>query len=243
MALIGDEMFQSRFDAEYSATELSHGASALHLYTVIDTGSRSDLASFVGMTVADIAAVRNEGPMQTLMKLGVETNLQLQLKSPLVAARDPSQGIKLMSHPAVTVGVSDGGAHTKSNALGHYGTDLLVWLVRDQKVVTLEEMHFQLSLKAAQSVQIRDRGAIVPGFWADLVIYDLANLYVDTTRMSIIHDMPDGDWRRKTRAGGYSHILVNGVITHIADEPTGATPGQFVQVTARRSAPLPSAAE
>jgi len=42
-------------------------------------------------------------------------------------------------------------------------------------------------------------------------------------------------------SGGYSRILVNGVITHADDLPTGATPGRLLQVTA--SGPLPIAAE
>ena len=104
-------------------------------------------------------------------------------------------------------------------------------LVREEKLMSLEELHYQLSLKAAQALTIRDRGAVLPGFWADLVVYDLSSLYVDQRRMEIVHDMPNGDWRRRVRAGGYDRIMVNGVTTHIKDQPTGATPGQFVQVT------------
>jgi N-acyl-D-aspartate/D-glutamate deacylase len=136
-----------------------------------------------------------------------------------------------MSDPAVSIGVTDGGAHTKSNTHGHYGTDLLIWLVREEGLMSLEAIHHQLALKPAQSMLMKDRGAVLPGFWADLLVYDLNELHVDLNRAQILHDMPEGDWRRAVRAGGYSRILVNGVTTHIDDERTGANPGQVVQVT------------
>ena len=61
-------------------------------------------------------------------------------------------------------------------------------------------------------------------------------------RYEIVHDMPNGDWRRKGRAGGYEYILVNGVVTHRRDVPTGATPGQLVRVCAdRRRSPAVAA--
>jgi N-acyl-D-amino-acid deacylase len=108
--------------------------------------------------------------------------------------------------------------------------------------VTLENMHFQLSLKGARSVQIYDRGALLPGFWADVLIYDLGDLYFHRQRYEIMHDMPNGDWRRKGRAGGYDYVLVNGVITHRRDVPTGATPGRFERVCSNRSRPRSVAA-
>ena len=67
-----------------------------------------------------------------------------------------------------------------------------------------------------------------------MLIYDLNDLYFDLQRYEIVHDMPNGDWRRKGRAGGYQYILVNGVVTHRQDVPTGATPGQFVRVCSNR---------
>ena len=102
---------------------------------------------------------------------------------------------------------------------------MLLWLVREEGLMTLEEMHFHLGLKIARALQIKDRGALLPGFWADLLIYDPGELYLDLGRYEIVHDMPEGDWRRKGRAGGYEYILVNGEITHHRDKPTGATPG------------------
>ena len=50
-------------------------------------------------------------------------------------------------------------------------------------------------------MQLNNRGALLPGYQADVLIYDLDNLYVDMSRYQIVHDMPNGDWRRKAKAG------------------------------------------
>ena len=76
---------------------------------------------------------------------------------------------------------------------------------------------------------------MLPGYWADVLVYDLDELYFDMTRYEIVHDMPNGDWRRKGRAGGYRYILVNGEVTHERDETTRATPGVVVQTTTPRT--------
>jgi len=243
LALIADPAFQARFQAQYSETGPSNGAAGFETQVVIEVGDEPDLQPCLGKSLGAIAQERGQHVVKVMLDLAVASGLKLQIKSTPFGATDPSQAVQLMSHSGVTIGVSDGGAHTKAHALGFYGTDFLTWLVRQEKRVSLEEMHYQLSLKCAQALQIRDRGAILPGFWADILVYDLDRLFVDRERMAIVNDMPNGDWRRTVRAGGYARILVNGVITHIEGEPTGATPGQVVRVTQDRTQPYLQAAE
>jgi N-acyl-D-aspartate/D-glutamate deacylase len=241
-ALISDPAFQARFQAQYGESGPSNGAAGFESQIVIDVGTAPELQPLLGRSLGAIAEERGDPVVKVLLDLALASDLALQIKSAPFGATDPSQAVRLMSNSAVTVGVSDGGAHTKAHALGFYGTDLLTWLVRDTRRMTLEEMHYQLALKCAQALQIRDRGAILPGFWADLLIYDLDKLFVDRGRMEIVHDMPNGDWRRAVRSGGYARILVNGVTTQVEGRPTGATPGQLVRVT-REGTRLLEAAE
>ena len=84
---------------------------------------------------------------------------------------------------------------------------------------------------------VHDRGALLPGYWADVLIYDLEELFFDMTSYEIVHDMPQGDWRRRGKAGGYRYIMVNGEITHDNDQTTGQTPGTLVQTTTPRADP------
>jgi N-acyl-D-amino-acid deacylase len=230
LRLIAKPKFQQDFVEEYATRGPAHGA-GLAGQTVIGVGEHSELGSYLDRTLEEIARDEGRNVVEVLLDLALRSRLSLQLKSGQITATDPGQAVRLMAHCSVIPGGgADGGAHTKSFGMGHYATDLLLWLVRDEKLMTLEDMHFQLSLKTARSVQIYDRGALLPGYWADILIYDLNDLYFDQRRYAIVHDMPNGDWRRKGQAGGYEYILVNGVVTHRRDVPTGAVPGQFVRV-------------
>jgi N-acyl-D-aspartate/D-glutamate deacylase len=241
--LLADENYAHDFVQEYAAKGAINGGNGLEGQTVIEVGTDSELQRYLGRTLGAIAEEEGRNVVAVLIDLGRRSRLALQLKSAQITSSDPRQAQRLMTHTAFVTGGSDGGAHTKSFGMGHAPTDLLIWLAREQKLVSIEEMHFHLALKQARAVQIRDRGTLLPGFWADILIYDLDELYFDQSRYEIVYDMPQGDWRRKGRAGGYDFILVNGVVTHRGDRPTGATPGRLVRVTTDRSRSYAAAAE
>jgi N-acyl-D-aspartate/D-glutamate deacylase len=227
LRLIADPDYVAEFAAEYAAKGQTNGANGLEGQIVIGVGADPALAPLLGRTLVDIAA--GAGVVETMLDLAVRSNLALQLRSPIIGSLDPRQSARLFGHPATVLGGSDGGAHTKSFGLGHVPTDMLLWLDRESGLMSLEALHFHLALKVARALQLTDRGALLPGYWADVLIYDPAELWFDMERYDIVHDMPGGDWRRKGRAGGYHAVLVNGAITHRSDLPTGAVPGQLLK--------------
>lgn len=231
LRLIDNPEFVQRFEQQYAEAGPSSGAAGLAGQTVIAVGDEPALKPFLGKSLAEAAEQMDMSVIAAMLDLGVRSQLDLQMKSPPISATSPEQALQYLSHAGVVGGGSDGGAHTKAFGLAHYATDLLIWLVREEKRMTLEDMHFQLSLKCAKSLKIRNRGALLPGFKADLLIYDLDKLHFDMSQYELVHDMPGGDWRRQARAGGYDYVLVNGQITHEQDKPTGATPGIFDRVT------------
>jgi len=229
LTLVSDATFRRDFAAEYATKGATNGANGLEGQVVIDVGDEPSLARHLNRTLEEIAAEEDVDVVYAMLDLATRSKLALQLRSPQISSRDPAQAVRLFSHRATVLGGSDGGAHTKSFGMGHVPTDLLIWLVREEGLMSLEEMHFHLSLKVANALRIARRGAVLPGFQADLLIYDLESLYFDTSRYEIVHDMPGGDWRRRGRAGGYDFVLVNGAITHRADRPTGTVPGHLVR--------------
>jgi hypothetical protein len=66
---------------------------------------------------------------------------------------------------------------------------------------------------------------------ADTLIYDLEKLFFDRTNMEVIYDMPNNDWRRRVRSGGYDYIIVNGVVTYQFDKFLSTTPGHLLRTT------------
>jgi N-acyl-D-aspartate/D-glutamate deacylase len=241
-ALLADPAFVKRFSDEYARVGPSNGSGGVEQQTIISVGDRAELSPLLGRTIADIAAEAGQTVVEALCDIALRSDLQMQIKSAPFSAMDGAQAAQILRHPAIAAGVSDAGAHTKAFSSGNYGTDLLIRLVREQKLMSLEDMHHQLSLKVARTLKLADRGAILPGFWADVLIYDLNALFFERDRMAIVHDMPGGDWRRVIRSGGYDRILVNGVTTHIAGKPTGATPGQMPRITSDRRPPSKRAA-
>ena len=234
LALLRDADYVAEFSETYAREGAASGAGGFEDQTVIEVGAHPVLEKYLFRTLADIGAETGQTVVEVLCDLAVKSNLELQLKSAPFSARDPQLPIDLLKCPGIAAGVSDGGAHTKAFSNGHYGTELLIWLVREEKRMSLEEMHFQLSLKIARTLQLPDRGALLPGFGADILIYDISKLHLDESRHEIVHDMPLGSWRRKPKSGGYTRILVNGVTTHIGDVPTGSTPGELLRVTSDR---------
>ncbi len=124
-------------------------------------------------------------------------------------------------------GVSDGGAHTKFATSGRYPTEFISRLVREHRLCDLEEAHWRLAALPAMCAGFRDRGVLVEGGPADVVVYDFDTL--DATETEIVHDLPGGDWRRVQRARGYHYVLVNGEVTIEDDTETGAASGRLLR--------------
>lgn len=228
-ALLTDPTFVKNFSDEYEREGSTNGAGGFEGQIVIDIGTDPELAIYLDRSLGEIATSEGKGVIEVLCDLALRSDLALEIKSLPYSALDATLGARLLSHPAVAGGVSDGGAHTKAFSSGSYATEMLIRMVREQKAMTSEAMHHQLSFKIARTLNLADRGAILPGYWADIIIYSLDDLYFDRSRHMIVHDMPGGDWRRLVRAGGYHRILVNGVTTFANGEASGAMPGQFVE--------------
>jgi len=156
----------------------------------------------------------------------VADELKTKLQMPLL---NEDQGLanELATVPYGLWGISDGGAHTKFLTLGSYPTECIINFTRDHELVTLEEAHWHLSGLPAYCAGLRDRGVIVEGAAADLVVYDHQKLTL--LEEEIAEDLPGGEWRRTRRASGYRHILVNGEETFTDGVPTHREPGELLR--------------
>jgi len=180
-----------------------------------------------GQTVQQIADREGKHVVDALLDIVVEDDLSTEFFID-TQGRDVAQiTTEVLDSNNIVAGVSDGGAHVKFLTAGIYPTDMLTWLVRDEKTMTLEDAHYKLSYLPAHFGGFKDRGAIKEGAPADIVVYDLHNLEV--LPMEIAEDLPGGEWRRIQKAKGYNWIMVNGEITFEDGEPTGAMPGRLLK--------------
>ena len=193
---------------------------------IVEEVGNSEFDHYEGMTVEAIAEKEGKHIVDALLDLVVADDLKTEFLAQ--NARDnPEYAAEVLHSPHVIAGLSDGGAHVKFLTFGAYPTDLLTWLVRDEKVLTLEEAHYKLSYLPAHFGGFRDRGFIREGAPADIVVYDLDKLKLLPTETA--EDQPGGEWRRIQRAEGYRWTLVNGQVTFEDGQPTGALPGKLLR--------------
>jgi N-acyl-D-aspartate/D-glutamate deacylase len=193
--------------------------------------NRPELDRFIGLALGEIARELAVHPVEAMVRLSLESDLAASFLTKSATSDNAEFVAELLASPYVFPGVSDGGAHTKFLTAGSYATDTLMWLVRDEGRLSLEEAHYKLSYLPARAAGFRGRGALLEGWPADVVVYDLARLarLPDWWDSEIAHDLPAGEWRRIQRAEGYQWVLVNGEITFEQGKCTGATPGKLLR--------------
>lgn len=208
--------------------------------TLFITGPATDRwARYEGYTVGELAAALNKHPIDAFLDLVVDEDLKTVFEVPAPTV-DRQTLQEVANSPVAIPGVSDGGAHTKFITLGAYTTQFLLD-VRDREIMDLEQAHWRLASYPAYAAGLRDRGVIREGMPADIVIYELDKL--ELLPAEIAHDFPADEWRRIRKARGYRYTLVNGVVTFIDGECTGATPGRLLRHGYGAPVPMRAAAE
>ena len=236
IAKLKDPAVRDRIKAEtdaastlFTQTQLAVGGPPRKLI-VSGVGGRADMDKYVGKSLERIAEEEGKHYLDVMLDLSLMTDLKTEFmgEGPEFSV-DHMAGV-LTESPYTVPGVSDGGAHTKFFNGGAWPTDLLAWMVRDTKKLTLEQAHYRMSALAAHAGGFKDRGVLREGAAADVVVYDLDELAIDPPWIGeAVYDLPGGEWRRVQHAKGYRHIIVNGEETYNNGENTGATPGRLLR--------------
>ncbi len=188
---------------------------------------RTDLKKYENMTVGEVADKEHKHPVDAMLDIACADGLNTEFYTPPVNLRNDYLKEMVTSDGMAIFGVSDGGAHTKFFAGGRYTTEALIKMGRDNDILSLEELHFRLSNHPAMCAGFKNRGTLVEGNWADVVVYDLDKLAIKP--LEIVHDFPGGEWRRVQRAEGYHTIMVNGEVTFEDGQGTGAVSGRLLR--------------
>jgi N-acyl-D-amino-acid deacylase len=124
---------------------------------------------------------------------------------------------KLLAWPYTNI-CTDGqldGSHPRG--FGTYPRVLGVY-VRERKVLALEEAIRKMTSLAAAHVGIADRGRLVPGAFADLVLFDPATV-IDRATTDEPHAL----------SAGIERVWVNGQTVFDQGKTTGARPGRVLR--------------
>ncbi|QPC84614.1 D-aminoacylase [Phototrophicus methaneseepsis] len=182
-----------------------------------------EMQPYVGKTLAQVAEERGTKPEYTAMDLIIEdkgnvsaiyfmideANIRRQAQIPWVSicSDSPSlapEGIFLKEH-----------AHPR--AYGSFAR-FLGYYAYQEGLVPVEEAIRRLAALPAEVLRIPRRGKLEEGFFADVVVFDPANVTAPAT-----FENP------AQYATGMEHVFVNGVQVIAEGEHTGAKPGRFVK--------------
>ena len=199
-----------------------------NLYMLAGSPDRLLLASFkteklkplTGKTLAEVARMRGQDPVETIMDLVLEDrsrigtiyflmsedNIKKQIRQPWVsfgsdAASIAPEGVFLKS-----------AAHPR--AYGNFAR-LLGRYVREEKVISLAEAVRRLSGLPATNLGLDHRGFLKKGMFADVVVFDPQTI-ADRATFENPHQL----------SVGVKNVFVNGVQVLKDGEHTGAKPGK-----------------
>jgi N-acyl-D-amino-acid deacylase len=127
----------------------------------------------------------------------------------------------IMQYPFCMV-ASDAGIIRYGSGVPHprgYGTNARVLgrYVREQKVIRLEEAIRRMTSLPAQKFQLRDRGLILPGMAADIVVFDEEKV-IDKSTFSAPHAYSEG----------FRYVFVNGQLAVEEGKQTGIRSGSVL---------------
>lgn len=177
-------------------------------------------------SVAEIAAERNQDPVETYIELALDKGLKRFFMQPLTNTHEPST-LEMMQHPRSVITFSDSGAHVSQIMDSSLQTHLLSHWVREKEALTLEDAVRQLSFVPASHWKLAGRGLLREGWNADVVIFDPQT--VEPQVPELTYDLPAGARRLKQKANGFLATIVNGEVVLRNNEHTGALPGQLLR--------------
>jgi N-acyl-D-aspartate/D-glutamate deacylase len=195
---------------------------------VIDVVTDPGLKRYEGRFVGDIAAEEGKDPFDALVDIVCADELRTTFSRPAYDSQaDWDARAQIWRDPSVIIGGSDAGAHVDFLATFQFSTALLSRAVRDHEIFTLEEAVAALTSRPADLYGLTDRGRLVPGAHADIVIFndEVVAPGPTTTRW----DLPGGAARFYAEAIGVQEVLVNGRTIVAQGEFTDVLPGTLLR--------------
>lgn len=180
-------------------------------------------ARFEGMDLASIGTAWGKDPADAAWDLVAQGEGRVMAIYHMMSEEDVRWALQ---RPWVSIGSDAGAALNAGTAdvlgLPHprsYGTfpRILARYVRDEGVLSLEDAVRKMTSWPATRMRLEDRGLLRPGFWADVVIFDL-----DRVQDRATYDEPT------LFPEGIDYVLVNGEVVVEEGRHTQARPGHVL---------------
>ncbi|HUY21264.1 MAG TPA: amidohydrolase family protein [Acidimicrobiales bacterium] len=194
----------------------------------VDEVARPQNDKLVRRTIADIATELGKEPADVLLDLALDEDLRTVFR---YVNKSPAweEAVALgQRHPAMIIGVSDGGAHLDRDDGADWSTAFLSFWVRERKLWSLEEGIRQMTQVPAALLGFEGRGMLLPGYHADAFVFDPDTVELESKKQ--VADFPGGEARYSARPRGIYWTIVNGTpIVRDGEVITGNLPGHVVR--------------
>ncbi len=223
--------------------------------SVIQGGLMQDLPSLMGQvfplgdnpnyepkpedSIAGIAKARGQDVMEVMYDLLIAGEGKELFYQPLGGYQGYSLDYqkKLLEHPNVLFGLSDGGAHCGVIADAGMPTFIMTHWGRDRTrgdKMSLEFIVKSLTSSTADAFGMFDRGRLQEGMIADINVIDFETMKLH--RPEAVFDLPAGGRRLVQRAEGYEVTIKAGEVIFEHGVHSGALPGKLVRRSDRQQA-------
>ncbi len=173
-----------------------------------------------------IAEAAGEHPVETWIRLGLESNGQVRFHMRLFNM-NLDDVAEVLSTDWGMPGLGDAGAHVSGMIDAGWATFTLSHWHRDRGLYTLEEAVRRMTSVPADILALQDRGTLAVGKKADINVIDIDQ--VAECQPVLVNDFPHGARRFIQRAVGYQATICNGQIILRNDEHTGACSGTVLR--------------
>jgi len=228
-AILADEGFRQTLKDEMKTTGVPNRFSSNNWdHMTIMAVHKPEHADLVGKKVGHLARDAGQDAWDWFLDFGLADDLKTMFDVRLFNV-DEERVAKLLRYEYGAIALSDAGAHLSFLCDAGFGLHLMGHWARDKGEMSLEQAVEALTSRPADIYRIKDRGRLVPGAWADLMLFDPQT--VGRGEKYRVNDLPTGAERIDTLAVGLKAVWVNGVRTindgnHIE---TCGTPGQLLR--------------
>ncbi len=211
--------FRAAFRAEMQQPRLFTGQwNNMSVFTV----NKPELQPLLETDLETLGKQRGKDPVDVFFDLALADDLNMQFLYEFGQVNP-----EMLTHPHTLVGLSDGGAHADMRCEAGYSTYLLGTIVREKKMLPLEEAIRRLTSVPAQVFGVPLRGTVASGMIADLVVFDPDK--VACGKQEAVNDFPGGGLRYIEKSSGIAHTIVNGQMLYSQGEAQGVVPGRVLR--------------
>jgi len=176
---------------------------------------------YAGLNFTQVAELRESSPEQALLDLAQASDAyrrETGLRGDSIIARGMNEDdiIRFMRWGYTNICSDGGNAGGHPRGRGAFPRFLHVYAVPDNGI-SLESAIVKMTSLSASNVGIAERGLVKPGYYADLVLLDPAEI-----RDRATFEQPD------LLSTGIDKVWVNGTLVFEEGRPTGAHPGRIV---------------